>query len=76
MTYARHELEHTCLCLIEQDSNFVQAGDHLSVFTNSASHTASQGIAQVVVDVEFARGSWCEERIVQTWKFVREGNNS
>jgi len=64
-TYACHELEHACLRLIEQNSNFVQTREHLGIFTHGPRHATSQGISEIVVDVQLTRRARRKESIVQ-----------
>lgn len=66
-TYACHQFEHTRLCLVEQHCDFVETGHHLGVLADSAGHATSEGVAQVVVDVQLAWRSWGEESVVQAW---------
>ena len=65
-TYTGHQLEDAGLGLIKQSCNLVQTANHFRVLSHGTSHAAGKGVAQVVVDVELARGSWGEESIVQT----------
>lgn len=65
-TYASHELENAGLSLVEEDCDFIEAVHQLHIFANCAGHATSQSIAQVVIDVEFARGARSQECIVET----------
>jgi hypothetical protein len=59
-----HELEDTALCLIEERGYLVKTPDHLFVLADSTGHAASKSVAEVVVDVELAWGSRCQESII------------
>jgi hypothetical protein len=61
-----HEFEDTALRLIEECGHFVKTPDHLFVLADSTGHAASKSVAEVVVNVELAWGSRCQESIVKT----------
>lgn len=63
-TYACHELEYTGLCLIEENRDFVETGNHLRVLADGTRHSASQGISKVVVNVEFTWRTWSKKSVV------------
>jgi hypothetical protein len=67
-TYAGHQLEDGVLCLFEERGDFHKTLHHGSIITNSPSHAGSQLSTQGMVNVEFVRGSRCEECIVQSYK--------
>lgn len=60
-----HKLEDTALCLVEEGGYLVKTPDHLVILADSTCHAASKSVAEVVVDVELARGSRCQEGVVQ-----------
>jgi len=64
-THACHELENTGLGLVEENSDLIQTVEHLGILADCAGHTTSKSIAQIVIDVQFAWRTGCEESIVQ-----------
>lgn len=47
--------------------HFLQTLEHRLIVTHGLGHTACQAVAQRVIDVKFARGSRCQERVVETY---------
>lgn len=47
--------------------HLLQTLKHRLIVAHGLGHAACQAVAQRVIDVEFARGSRCQERIVETY---------
>ena len=63
-TVVRHEFEDGRQRLLKELRDFVEAADHLVVLADGTRHAVGEGVAEGVVDVEFAGGAGSEEGVV------------